>query len=81
MREFTGRITTKIDQLKAGVNSYKMIIFTMNRYPEKALTDDKEYRELIKEAYNQSKLSNDYYLGLLTGDVDFIYPNLEIKQI
>ncbi len=81
LREFTGRITTKIDQLKAGVNSYKMIIFTMNRYPEKALTDDKEYRELIKEAYNQSKLSNDYYLGLLTGDVDFIYPNLEIKQI
>ena len=31
LREFTGRITTKIDQLKAGVNNYKMIIFTMNR--------------------------------------------------
>lgn len=75
LREFTSRIKTKVDQLNAGVNSYKMIIFTMNHYPEKALTDEKKYRELIKKAYSQSRLGNNYYLGLITTAVDFIYPN------
>lgn len=75
LREFTSRIKSKISQLNNGVNNKKMLIFVMNRYPEKALTDEKKYREFFKKAYDQSELNNNYYLGLVTGNVDFIYHN------
>lgn len=76
--EFTGRITKKIAQLETGSNKFKMIIFVLNHYPEKALCNKQEYEKFIEQAYKKSQLSNNWYLGLVTGsnDDDFVFPNL-----
>jgi len=76
LREFTDRINSKLNQLNAGISNHKMLVFVVNRYPEIALTNGQEYEKLIRVAYEQSSLASKYYLGLVTGDFDFIYPNL-----
>jgi DNA gyrase/topoisomerase IV subunit A len=75
--EFLTRISAKEKQLKGIKSNYKMIIFVLNKFPEIALCNKKEYWEIIKDCYEEKQLENNYFLGFITGvnNEDFIYPN------
>jgi hypothetical protein len=81
LKTFTDKMNGKkgkINQVKkGGSNKFKMIIIVLNRSPEKECYNLKEYKNIIKETYKTINLNKNLFLGFITSNQYFYYPDIQ----